>query len=275
MWGYYKTRGLEITISGNVIKNNDFSWHTSLNASYNQNKIIDLYDGDELFLRNEGRDPYPTYKVGMPVDIIYGLEHLGINAIDGMPRYRREDGSQFGSEHKAERGDFKILGHSTPPIQGGWTHHFRYQRWRLSIQLYYNFGGIAQYSTNTSIRDEDDANKNGFAGQLAKTWLKLGDSGKVYKDMFGKKGHMTWNRLFASTRTVGSTDFVRINNIALRYDFSSKTIKKIAPFFRSGQLMGQMKNVATFSNFGGGDPESAELIGEVQPIITLGANFSF
>lgn len=273
--GVLQNQGIEITLGGYFINNKDFAWHTSFNASYNQNKIIDLYEGEELFLSGE-EIPYPTYKEGMSADVVYGLKDVGVSAIDGMNYYERKDGTIFnGAAEKAKRSDFHILGTRTPPIQGGWHHHFRYRKWQLSVQLYYNFGGIKKYANTTAIRDADDAYRNGFKGQLAQTWLKVGDPNKKYKTLFGRGNNIYQNLGYASTSTVGSTDFVRINNISVSYEMPTRMIKKIAPFFKAGNFMAQFKNIATFSGFKGGDPEAAELIGQVQPIITLGVNFNF
>lgn len=271
--GVLRNRGVEITFSGYLLKRQNFSWHTSFNVGYNESKVLDLYDGDELFLQDY---KYPTYKEGVSPDVVYGLVDLGISTLDGVPRYRRADGSVFhGGDEKPNREDFIILGRRTPPFQGGWFHHFQYKNWWLSVDLYYNFGGIAKYATQTVIQDRNDVIQNGVKGQLKETWFKVGDYQKRYKNLFYNRGNIYGNLGYASTRNTGATDFVRINNITLRYRLSEKNVRKILPFFQGIHLSAQLKNIATFSNFAGGDPEAANLVGAIQPITTFSLNISF
>lgn len=56
--GKFRNRGLEIELSGKIIKNKDFSWEMSGNISYNKNKVISLPDNGLDKNRQDGQQIY-------------------------------------------------------------------------------------------------------------------------------------------------------------------------------------------------------------------------
>ena len=271
--GIMDNKGLEFSLTGSFLSTDNFTWSTSANLSYNENKVIDLYEGTEL---NYSNNPYPDYKEGAPVDLIYGLINLGVHPADGVPRFKRADGTEFhGDLEKPRATDFVVLGRSTPPYSGGWFHNLTYNGWQLSLDFYYNFGGKAIYKNQTLVKNYKDTYKNAVSGQLKSTWFAPGDERKLYPSLQLHGKEIYNNRLYGSTRTIGETDFIRLNNVMLRYRFSEAFLKKTSSYVHNWQMYIQLKNIATLSNFRGGDPESANLVGSYQPIITLGANLTF
>lgn len=266
--GALENKGIELTLSTPLLNTKDFSWNSSINMGYNENKVLDLFDGNELFLSN---NPFPDYKVGESSDLLYGLVDLGVLPADGIRRYRKADGTEATEGTYPKRGDFVVLGKSTPPVNGGWFHTFNYKNLSLSFDFYYSLGGIAQFTNQSVAQRTEDVNRNAVRGQLENTWLQPGDEGKLYSSLFVQ------NKItHATTRTVGKTDFIRLNNIQLRYRVNQSYLAKISKSaIKNWNVYLQLKNIATWSNFGGGDPESANLVGAVQPIITFGTNLSF
>lgn len=272
--GTMDNKGIEITINTTPINTDNFRWNTSANLSYNKNKVVELYEGKTLTLSN---NPYPDYAEGQPVDLIYGLVSLGIDAADGKPIFMRKDGSILNAiSTKPSFEDFYIVGHSTPPYNGGWYHNISYKGWQLSFDLYYSFGAKAIYTNQTRVYEATDSHKNLPKGQLKKTWFKPGDDAKIYKNLFLRGNEYYQTAGYANTNNVGSTNFIRLNNIMIRHKFSELYLKKIAGnFIKNWTMYTQLKNIATWSRFKGGDPESANIQGSSQPVFTIGANLTF
>ena len=62
----------------------------------------------------------------------------------------------------------------------------------------------------------------------------------------------------------------------LRYNFDNQMLQKISKgFIKNWGIYTQVNNVYTWTNFGGGDPESGNLQGSSQPILTFGTNITF
>lgn len=61
--GEFRNRGLEIELSGKIIKNKDFSWDMSGNISFNKNKVISLPDNGQTNNRQNGQQIYTGRKL--------------------------------------------------------------------------------------------------------------------------------------------------------------------------------------------------------------------
>ncbi|WP_435264015.1 SusC/RagA family TonB-linked outer membrane protein [Tenacibaculum sp. nBUS_03] len=275
--GVMDNQGVELTLNTTPIRNEDFYWNTSLTFSYNRNRVVDLYEGTTLNVTPKEFYSYPDYQEGKPSDIIYGLVYLGVNPADGHPLFQRANGSSFdGVKEKPNKEDFIVLGKSTPPYTGGWFHNLKYKNWQLSVDLYYSFGGKSVHTNRTRVYDVEDANKNLIAGQLNQTWFEVGDVDKIYPTLYSSTNNFSATNSIANTKNISSTDFVRVNNLMLRYNFSSQMLQKMSNgLIKNWGMYAQLSNVYTWTNFGGGDPESANLQGSAQPILTVGTNITF
>lgn len=70
--GKVTNKGWEFSIGGNIMQNKDFNLYASVNVTYNQNKIKELYGGvDEVAVRYEAGGLARVLKVGNSVDAIY------------------------------------------------------------------------------------------------------------------------------------------------------------------------------------------------------------
>ncbi|WBX77070.1 SusC/RagA family TonB-linked outer membrane protein [Tenacibaculum ovolyticum] len=276
--GVMDNEGLEISLNTTLIKNSAFHWNTSATFSYNRNKVVDLYDGPTLNVTNkEDGYSYPDYQEGQPTDIIYGLVSLGINPADGHPLFQRKDGNSFdGNTEKPNKEDFIVLGRATPPFTGGWFHNLSYKNWQLGLDIYYSFGGKAVHTNRSKVYSEEDVHKNLNAGQLNQTWFTIGDVNKTYPTLNLHTNQFGGLNNLANTQNISSTDFIRLNNVMLRYNFDNQMLQKISNgFIKNWGIYTQVSNVYTWTNFGGGDPESGNLQGSSQPILTFGTNITF
>ncbi|WP_420551712.1 SusC/RagA family TonB-linked outer membrane protein [Tenacibaculum aiptasiae] len=276
--GVMDNEGIEITLNTTPIKNSTFHWNTSATFSYNRNKVIDLYDGPTLNVTDKQHGYlYPDYEVGKSTDIIYGLVYLGVNPADGHPLFQRKDGSSFdGNTERPNKEDFIVMGRSTPPFTGGWFHNLSYKNWQLGIDIYYNFGGKAIHTNRSKVYNQEDVHKNLNAGQLQHTWFNVGDVNKIYPTLNLHTNKYSELIDLANTQNISSTDFIRLNNIMLRYNFDNQTLQKISKgLIKNWGMYTQVSNIYTWTNFGGGDPESGNLQGSSQPILTFGTNITF
>lgn len=73
--GATQNRGLEFTINGTIIDNNDWNWTAGLNIYANRNKLVALADGTK---ENTGQGWF----VGMPLNCIYDYVYDGLWQLD-------------------------------------------------------------------------------------------------------------------------------------------------------------------------------------------------
>ncbi len=137
-------KGLEITINSRNIITKDFTWSTSLTATWQKERIEKLPDGD---LVNEGLFE------GSPIKSIYDYKYAGIWGTDAsqeeldtygvkpgwvkietVPVVNEDDGTTDEGKHKySANQDRQILGHQNPNWIFGLNNTFTYKNFDLTI----------------------------------------------------------------------------------------------------------------------------------------------
>src|SRR5690606_41267338 len=76
--GYMYDQGFEFTLGGNVISNEDFRWQTNLNATFVQNKVLELVDGNDITY------PYHILRENESIGAFYVYQYNGFTAATGF-----------------------------------------------------------------------------------------------------------------------------------------------------------------------------------------------
>lgn len=268
--GVLENQGLELTASARLIDNNDFSFTLGGNIAYNRNKVLDLYYTDKMYLSDDAIAP--DYEIGKPYNILYGYKSVGINPITGLPIFLDVDGQEVQADEKLNREDVVSLGHTTSPYTGSVNLGFTYKNFDLNASFYYEFGGVKTYNYSSYVRDADNANMNAVKNQLNDMWFNKGDEGKKYHTPFYSSQAIDNLVLLPNTLNVGSSNYMKLSMLSLRYRLPSGTINT---FFRYTSFALQASNLFTFSSYGESNPEGGTLAGTQQPIVTLSVRVSF
>lgn len=94
--GEFRNHGVELELSGTIIKKNDFSWTMSGNISYNKNTIVSLPEnglernrqgGSEIYTGNGNETKFVGgYQEGQEPGLMVGYKYMGIyNSYDDIP----------------------------------------------------------------------------------------------------------------------------------------------------------------------------------------------
>ena len=270
--GVLSNSGIEAALSATLLDMDETRLNLRFSIAYNKNKVIDLYDGDRLYTSEYSL--VPDYEVGKAYDIIYGPISNGIDPMTGFPTFRKADGSEIPATGTLTRDDMVALGHGVPPYSGTINLSFTYRNLEFDADFYYVFGGIKAYSFSY-VRDVDDANKNAVRGQVENMWFKAGDQNKLYNSPYTTTASLENLTLYPNSRTVGSSDYLRLSMLSLRYRFSERLLKKAGNFFKYGNIAFQASNLFTLTRYKESDPESGSLVGAQQPIYTVSLSLSF
>ncbi len=154
--GNTANRGIEFTINGTIIQNNDWNWTAGLNLYRNVNELVSLADGS---LRDEGN----CWFVGYPINCIYDYEYDGLwqegdpymdilepsNEVNG---YKQALGSikvKYHGEYNADgtpvraiNEDDRVPQVADPIFAGGFNTNLSYKNFDLSIIGSFQAGGI-------------------------------------------------------------------------------------------------------------------------------------
>lgn len=143
-WASMENRGFEIAISTRNIHTRNFTWFTSLNMGYNENKIL-----QETVAENA---TYPG-REGRPVGAIFALKTAGLDS-DGYPLFVNKKGEKvtatellklnnYGASTlsaKEQRDLYTYMGSTDPKVSGGFMNTFKYKSLTLGINCIFNFG---------------------------------------------------------------------------------------------------------------------------------------
>lgn len=131
--GQIENKGLEMLLSGEIIKGSRFSWTSSLNGSYNDNKVLSLAPGIDAQLIATSRSG-----VGF-LQNIPGMAAFQVMAYD----YKYDDKGEIVRDNIGApvRGDLKPYGSSMNKWFAGWNNEFTFGKFNLSFLFDGKWGG--------------------------------------------------------------------------------------------------------------------------------------
>lgn len=235
--GSISNRGVELTLSGDVVETSDFNMNISGNVSYNANKILSLsnehYQRDYMEVGSTGAPVQKTthlVKEGGQVGDFYGWKSTGIKKNGAWIC----EGGAYGSE-KARQ----IIGNGIPKINAGLSVTMAYKGFDLSFSL----RGAFMYQILNQYRMLRETWQKGQAYNYPKTILE-----KPYGGEYGISA--STNPSYVSYY-VEDGDFMKIDNVTFGYNFKFKPdcIVKTLRLYLSGL------NLYTFTGYKGIDPE--------------------
>lgn len=267
--GILENRGYEINVSGHIVRGEHFSWNAAAHISWNRNKVIDLYDGTRM-LKSDGVAPY--MEEGKPLGVLFGFEALGINPLDGLPYFLNAAGEEFSVEYarSLKTEDYISLGYETAPYTGGFNQQLSYRNIELVVNFYYQFGGIAKYSSEYA-RNIDDVNFNAIKGQVDEMWFKKGDENKRYP-IGNQPASLSTLTAAASTKTIYKTDYLRLQHVRLTYVLPSQLIQKISRnYMKYLSVNMQGENLFSMNK----EKDKGSLASVMQPVLSIGLSAQF
>ncbi len=243
--GTMSNKGVEFTVSVDVIRTKDVDVTIGFNHAINKNKIEDLGPLNE----------YPTgtsiIRKGLSFGTHYTQNYLGADPATGQPLYEREDGKTTTNINEA--GLFAKFGTYLPKHVGGFTADFRVKRLSISALFSYQFdvyryNNIESWTTRGNSGFSNAVNQNRIL--LTEQWQKPGDV-KFYTSPLYDRGF--------TSADVHDAKFLRFRTLSLTYQVPSVTIKgfnliKGAKFYVQGQ------NLWIWSPWRGLDPEDSNNI---------------
>lgn len=236
--GAMTNKGFEFSIYSHNIQG-EFSWETSLNMSFNRNRLDDLQlkkiytsvnapSSNEDIVRNEP---------GRPLSGFYGYIADGVDPETGDMIYRDLNG-----DGRISASDRTYIGDPNPDFTYGMTNTFSWKGFDLSIFIQGSYGNdIYNLSRHNTEGMFDGKNQTTV---VLDRWRIPGQITDVPRASFTLRN---------STYFVEDGSYLRLKNISLSYNFSGKWMKKIGlsrlqPYFTATNLL-------TWTKYKGMDPE--------------------
>lgn len=263
--GAMLNRGVEFNVSADVIRTKDFVWSVNANASYNKNKLLELYNGVQEY---EVSTTATKLVVGHSVSEFYINRYAGVNPANGDALWYTNDG-QITNEYN--EGDKVMTGKTfDAPWQGGFGTSLAWKGFSLAAQ----FSWVADRWMFNNDRYFEES--NGLYAAYNQSKRLLYDRWKQPGDITDIPRHGVTPQF--DDRFLENASFLRLKNVTLAYAFPQRLLSK-TNFFSSARIYLQGQNLLTFTGFTGLDPESSSNVYKAQyPMsrqFTLGVEVSF
>lgn len=279
--GKVRNKGWEFFMNGTVIQKSDMNLNLNFNISHNINTFLEFPENFQneknIDVRN-GDFPLRAEE-GVPVGSFYGFRFLGVWPRDEDVVARDAEGNllldvignpvplSYKEEYRFKGGDAiyqdvnydgKIdildavyLGDSNPDFIGGWGMNMNWKDWSLSTQFFFRTG--YQIVNEVALTTEGMLNRDNQSKAVLNRWRKQGmdEEGLLPRAyMFHPANNL------GSDRYVEDGDFMRLNKLALGYQFDKDVVGRFGLNLLEISL--SMRRIATLTNYSGQDPEVSQ-----------------
>ena len=263
--GKMENKGIELTISADVLNNKDFKWNTNFNITTTKNKVLALADGIDNIIgwdRSKLESNNITV-VGKSVGQLYLYPSGGVDQKTGRRVFYGPSGerllfdytSDYGWNHEDGtpfKGDIAqvISGNTLPTWYGGWANNFEYKRFDLSV--FFQFSGGNKIYNGTKATVSDMRYWNNSKKVLNEYWTPEHTNATYPIPVYGD--NISNGSAYAISDLVEKGDYLRLKNISLGYTFDTKKWARSIGISKL-RLYAQVQNLFVITSYSGMDPE--------------------
>lgn len=294
--GAVENRGIDVGISGVIIKAKNFSWESSFNISFLENEVTRLADGTPFqsgdYLIEEGQ----------PLGNIFGFNNLGIFQYNESNAYTPEgvrltpnfndegdfvnytlDGREYAGEVRKLKnagreleggdiiwedlnGDFditiadkKVIGNGLPELFGGLTNDIKYKDFSLSFLFDFTFGNDIWRRYDETRNDLNSSNETPGPDRIEGSWRNPGDL-----TVYPRLDRVPQNRERPNSFFVTDGDFIKLRYVRLNYRLPKSLLNRMS-WIDNATFNLSFNDFFTWTNYIGYNPELGSRGNALQP----------
>ncbi len=219
-FGQMNNKGLDLSVSGQIIRTKGLFWSMTLTGGHVMDKIQKISDD----IKDDITNPYDSSKPkillqegGSQYDI-FAMRSAGIDPATGKEIFIKKNGEYTYDYDEKER---VAVGNTNPILQGSWMNTVRYKGFSVSIATSYTFGADYYNSTLQNKVENINAEYNVDRRVFTDRWKQPGDHTR-----FLGIGTSTSTSMY-SERFVEKRNELYISSIQVMYDFAPKAITRL------------------------------------------------
>lgn len=248
--GEIQNKGFEFQVDANIL-NSKLKWDVSANISFNRNKVVKLYNGQDIFgsaVGLQSSDYINIIREGKPIGLFYGYLEDGLDA-NGSVKYKdlKEDGIINAS-------DKTVIGDPTPDFIYGINSILSYKNFEFSFYFQGSHGNDIFCKSIFFKNYYYGYGVNAFRDVLFNHWTPQNTDAEYPKI---SKSVYTSQKL--SDRFVYDGSYLKLRNIQLAYNIPDKLFG--AKWLRSGQVYVSAQSLFTITSYPWVDPDVNSLGG--------------
>ena len=267
--GKMRNKGIELSLSTRNIVGSAFTWSTDFNISHNDNKVLALGPGNSPIFPASKISGGPWFRtaVGFPLSTFWGYQVAGIFRDDadlakhiqynpgkdrpGQFYYKDVSGPNGTPDGVIDVNDRTVIGNNSPKFTAGMTNHFTYKDLSLDIQLNASYGGHTYNLLFKELVKGTDGSR-GAPQYLLDRWRSPENPGNGKIPAVTSAGRGLDGS--GSSYWIQDNSYLRIRNVTLAYDLTSKLPKKYG--IQRLRVYASANNLYTFTRYLGYDPEA-------------------
>lgn len=253
-------KGVEISLGGDIIRTEDFTWSAQANWSLNRNELDNLNGANigqfqqDYFVEGEPVGTIKGYEVEKIIQSQDEIDQLNAQAPNGV--YDRDATGVGDYQFKDQNGDGeittddrKVIGDIQPDFFGGFNMGFQYKNFGLQAMFQYSVGaetvwqGVSDGVSNT-------LGTNKYQEYALNTWTPQNRNARYAKAVyFDPSGNQR-----TSDRYLFDSSYLRFKSLQISYRLDKKVAKQFGLDRANFTVTGN--NLATWTSWPGLDPET-------------------
>lgn len=268
-----ESKGFELSLNTKNIVTDNFSWSTTFNVSYINQKITNL---ENKPIALDLVDATGANIEGYPINSLFSYKFEGLDN-RGLPTFKLPEGSNpsTGADFQDTENLTNYLvyeGSVDPNISVGLSNTFKYKNWNLNVLITGAGGNKIRLNPSFSSRYSD---LNVFSRQMLSRWQNPGDENVTNVPVIASTSMVesidrierAYNAYNYSTERVADGDFLRMKSISLGYNFNKDFTDKLGLSNFSLKFQGtNLFLLYSDSKLRGQDPEFYSVGGVALPI---------
>ncbi len=215
--GEIRNVGVELGISGDIIRNENLIWSAYANMTFNKNEI------EKLATEKPVEGNYWIMEEGRPYNQLYLREYAGVDRETGEPMWYKGSEGEETTKRYTEAGQ-RYVGNADPKFYGGFGTSLNWKGLDFNVAFNYRVGGKV-VDTGVQFTGFGMANNRPVLKDVAlNSWTPENKDAKYPQWIMGDPNQATSHRF--STRFLYSSDYLRISNITLGYTLPERWTEK-------------------------------------------------
>jgi len=222
------SHGVELNLTGDVIRNKDWNWNANFNITYNTSKVTDDRFPPKAVVVTGAQ----VLTTGYPVDNLFlyrwaGLDDQGQSQIyDGQGKVLKSSDAS----NNFTQDDLQYMGRTTPAWFGGFSQNLRWKQFSLGMQVVYNMGYKVLRNDISTNNYPVGSSFSGFLNTskaLVNRWRKPGDEAFTNVPGLMNFNSTSVQRYALSSANVIDGDNVRLQMVSLGYTLPVNLLNRI------------------------------------------------
>lgn len=238
--GDMRNSGVELTLNGTLIRNQDWRWDVNFNISHVKNKVLRLpndikstkVEGYEGYVNNDNNfvSKYKYFVAeGLSAYSWYLPKYAGVDSETGEALYYKDilddNGNITGREKikDASQATDYLVGDALPDFSGGLGTTVTFRGFDLSINMNYQIGGKVYDYTYQNLMHSSGTTATTWHVDIFKAWTPNNTNTDVPRLKYAE----TYSQSARSDRFLSNASYLNIQNINLGYTLPSSLTRKL------------------------------------------------